>query len=105
MGGSETETSLKRNRQGFDSLGLAPRILRNVANVDPSTTFLGKQIRLPVMLAPIGSLQLVTPDGGLASAQAAAEVGTISFSELCHSARDGRSWRGDECAEGLSAIC
>ena len=79
MGGSETETSLKRNRQGFDSLGLAPRILRNVANVDPSTTFLGKQIRLPVMLAPIGSLQLVTPDGGLASAQAAAEVGTISF--------------------------
>ena len=79
MGGSETETSLKRNRQGFDSLGLAPRILRNVANVDPSTTFLGKQIRLPVMLAPIGSLQLVTPDGALASAQAAAEVGTISF--------------------------
>ena len=79
MGGSETETTLKRNRQGFDALSLAPRILRNVANVDPSTTFMGKHIRLPVMLAPIGSLPLVTPDGGLASAQAAAEMGTISF--------------------------
>ncbi|MBK17597.1 MAG: alpha-hydroxy-acid oxidizing enzyme [Rhodospirillaceae bacterium] len=79
MGGSETETTLKRNRQGFDALALAPRILRNVANVDPSVTFMGKQLRTPVMLAPIGSLQLMTPDGGLAAAQAAAEAGTITI--------------------------
>ncbi|MBD19871.1 MAG: alpha-hydroxy-acid oxidizing enzyme [Rhodospirillaceae bacterium] len=79
MGGSESETTLKRNRQGFDALALAPRILRNVMHVDPSTTFMGKRLNFPVMLAPIGSLQLVTPDGALASANAAAEVGTMYF--------------------------
>ena len=70
MGGSETETTLKRNRQGFDALALAPRILRNVANVDPSIAFMGKRLSFPVMLAPIGSLQLLTPEGALAAAQA-----------------------------------
>ena len=79
MGGSESETTLKRNRLSFDCWGLRPRILRSVAEVDPSTNFLGKSIRLPVMLAPIGSLQELHPDAALATAKAAAEVGTISF--------------------------
>ncbi len=79
MGGSESETTLKRNRLGFDCWGLRPRILRSVAEVDPGVNFLGKHIRLPVMLAPIGSLQELHPDAAMATAQAAAEMGTISF--------------------------
>ncbi len=79
MGGSESETTLRRNRLAFDALGIAPRILRDVAEVDPSTEFLGNRIRIPVMLAPIGSMQLIGEGGGLASAEAAGEFGTISF--------------------------
>ncbi|MEK9683698.1 MAG: alpha-hydroxy acid oxidase [Rhodospirillaceae bacterium] len=79
MGGSESETTLKRNRLSFDCWGLRPRILRGVAEVDPSAEFLGKYLRLPVMLAPIGSLQELHLGAALATAQAAAEVGTISF--------------------------
>src|SRR3972149_23546 len=42
-----------------------------------STTFLGEKMRIPVMLAPIGSLQVITPEAGAAAAQAAGEFGTI----------------------------
>ena len=78
MGGSESETTLRRNRMAFDALGIAPRILRNVANVDPSVDFMGHRIRIPVMMAPIGSLQLVSPGGAKSVAEAAGEFGTIS---------------------------
>jgi isopentenyl diphosphate isomerase/L-lactate dehydrogenase-like FMN-dependent dehydrogenase len=35
--------------------------------------FLGQRLRLPVLLAPIGSLQVFTPEGGVTTAQAAAD--------------------------------
>ena len=34
---------------------------------------------IPVMLAPIGSLQSITPEGGVAVARAAEEFGTVNF--------------------------
>ena len=78
-GGAESETTLRRNRLGFDCLALRPRVLINVSKVDTSTTFLGHRLRIPVMLAPIGSLQVLTPDGGVATARGAAEFGSIPF--------------------------
>lgn len=78
-GGSESETTMRRNRLGFDSLGLRPRVLVDVSKVDTSTAFLGQKLPIPVMLAPIGSLQTITPEGGAAVAKAAAEFGTINF--------------------------
>jgi isopentenyl diphosphate isomerase/L-lactate dehydrogenase-like FMN-dependent dehydrogenase len=78
-GGAESETTMRRNRLGFDSLGLRPRVLVDVSKIDTSTTFLGHKLRIPVMMAPIGSLQSITPQGGVAVAKAAAEFGTINF--------------------------
>ena len=78
-GGAESETTMRRNRLGFDSLALRPRVLIDVSKIDTSTTFLGQQLRIPVMLAPIGSLQTITPEGGVAVAKAAAEFGTMNF--------------------------
>jgi glycolate oxidase len=78
-GGAESETTMRRNRLGFDSLGLRPRVLVDVSKVDTSTTFLGQKLRIPVMMAPIGSLQTITPEGGVAVAKAAAEFGTMNF--------------------------
>jgi isopentenyl diphosphate isomerase/L-lactate dehydrogenase-like FMN-dependent dehydrogenase len=76
-GGSESETTLRRNRLAFDRLAFRPRILVDVSDVDPSTTFLGHPMRIPVMLAPIGSLQVFAPEGAAASARAAGEFGTL----------------------------
>jgi isopentenyl diphosphate isomerase/L-lactate dehydrogenase-like FMN-dependent dehydrogenase len=78
-GGAESETTMRRNRLGFDSIALRPRVLVDVSKIDTSTVFLGKKLRIPVMLAPIGSLQTITPEGGVAVAKAAAEFGSMNF--------------------------
>ncbi|MHA1165860.1 MAG: alpha-hydroxy-acid oxidizing protein, partial [Alphaproteobacteria bacterium] len=75
MGGAETETSLNRNRMAIDELALRPRVLRDVEHVNLSCRFLGADWRLPVLLAPIGSLQDMTKDGGKTPARAAAKFG------------------------------
>lgn len=77
VGGTESETTMRRNRLGFDRLGFRPRILVDVSSVDTSITFLGQRMRIPVMLAPIGSTQLLHRDGAIASAAAAGEFGTV----------------------------
>ena len=78
-GGAESETTMRRNRFGLDSLAFRPRVLVDVSTIEPSTTFLGHKLRVPIMLAPIGSLQSITPEGGVTVARAAEEFGTINF--------------------------
>ena len=77
VGASESETTMRRNRLAFDRVGFRPRVLVDVSTIDPSTTFLGHPLRIPVMLAPIGSLQTFIPEGGVAAAKAAGEFGII----------------------------
>ena len=77
VGASESETTMRRNRLAFDRVAFRPRVLVDVSHVDTSTTFLGQNMRIPVMLAPMGSLQTLFPEGGAASSKAAAEFGTI----------------------------
>src|SRR2546430_10301642 len=43
VGGTETETTLRRNRLAIDTVAFRPRVLRNVAEVDLTTTFLGRK--------------------------------------------------------------
>ncbi|HEX8969149.1 MAG TPA: alpha-hydroxy acid oxidase [Chloroflexota bacterium] len=77
VGGAESETTLRRNRRAFDRVAFRPRILVDVSHVDPSTTFLGQKLRIPAILAPIGSLQLFDPAGAVASTQAATDFGIM----------------------------
>ena len=77
VGGSESETTMRRNRLAFDRWGFRPRVLVDVSKIDTSTTFLGQKLRIPVMLAPIGSMQVFTPEGAAAGAAAAGEFGTL----------------------------
>jgi isopentenyl diphosphate isomerase/L-lactate dehydrogenase-like FMN-dependent dehydrogenase len=77
VGGSESETTLRRNRLAFDRIAFRPRILIDVSSIDPSTTFMGQQLRIPAILAPIGSLQVFHPEGGVASTRAATEFGIM----------------------------
>ena len=77
VGGSESETTLRRNRLAFDRIAFRPRILVDVSFIDPSTTFLGQKLRIPAILAPIGSLQVFHPEAGAASTRAATDFGIL----------------------------
>jgi isopentenyl diphosphate isomerase/L-lactate dehydrogenase-like FMN-dependent dehydrogenase len=77
VGGSESETTLRRNRLAFDKVAFRPRILVDVSTTDPSTTFLGQKLRIPAILAPIGSVQVFDPAGVVASTRAATEFGIM----------------------------
>ncbi|CAN5779086.1 alpha-hydroxy acid oxidase [soil metagenome] len=74
-GGAETETTLRRNRQAIDSLAFRPRVLRGIVDVDISSTFLGRSVRMPVLLAGIGSLRRLHPEAVAPAGAAAARFG------------------------------
>src|SRR5829696_5523780 len=73
VGGTETETTLARNRQSLDSIAFKPRVLRNVRNVDCSSELYGRKVRLPVLIAPVGVLQIFWAGGVATLAKAAGE--------------------------------
>jgi len=74
--GAGSEDTMRANAEAFRRRRIVPRMLRNVAERDLSTTVLGTEMSVPVMLAPIGVQKVVHPDGELATARAAAAVGT-----------------------------
>jgi len=75
VGGTETETTVKRNRLAIDSIAFRPRVLRDVSKVDASSTFFGRPVRIPVMLAPVGSVESFTPGGGATAAKGSKAFG------------------------------
>ena len=67
IGAAETETTMRRNRMALDEIAFRPRVLRNVARIDASTEVFGRKLRLPVMMAPVGALEIFDPVGSGAS--------------------------------------
>ncbi len=84
IGGTETETTVRRNRQALDSIAFRPRVLRDVSRVDASAACLGRKVRLPVLLAPIGGLESFVEGGAAAAARGAARFGVPQMlSSVC----------------------
>ena len=79
IGGADTETTLRRNRQALDSLAFRPRVLRDVSEISLQGQLLGLDLRIPVMLAPIGGLEDFDPGGAATSARAASEFKIVSM--------------------------
>ena len=75
VGGAESETTLRRNRMALETLAFRPRILRDVSNVDASTHQFGRKLRLPLIFAPVGSLESFHPAGAASVVKAAKEFG------------------------------
>jgi len=74
-GGAEDERTLHANSADFGAMGFRPRILRDVADVDPSTTLLGRPLPIPMVFSPTGFTRILCPDGELAVARAADRAG------------------------------
>lgn len=84
VGGTETETTLRRNRASIDALAFRPRVLRDVSEIDLKVDFLGRALRLPVLLAPVGSLELFSENAAADAVKAAGEFGVAHMlSSIC----------------------
>jgi 4-hydroxymandelate oxidase len=75
QGGSGVEWTIAENRAAFDRVVVRPRVLVDVARADPGTMLLGAPVASPIGVAPMAYHRLVHPDGELATAAAAGEVG------------------------------
>src|SRR6185437_5900467 len=84
VGGVESETTLRRTRMALDSIAFRPRILRDVSTIDMSAEVLGRKLRLPVMLAPVGSLESFHQVGAAPIVKGATEFGVAHMlSSVC----------------------
>jgi lactate 2-monooxygenase len=74
-GGAGLGETMRANREAFDHWRLQPRMLRDVSERSLTRTVLGTELPAPVLLAPIGVQTLAHPEGELAMARGAAQVG------------------------------
>lgn len=84
VGGADTESALRRNRGGVESWVFKPRILNDVTDVQCATELLGVPLRMPVVMPPIGSIQVFEEGGAASVAKAVQEFGILQIlSSVC----------------------
>ena len=74
-GGAGDEGTQRANRAAFDRWAVVPRVLRDVSVRDTSVELFGRRLPAPLLLGPVGALELVHPAADLAVARAAASLG------------------------------
>jgi L-lactate dehydrogenase (cytochrome) len=100
-GAAEAEVTAGRNRQAFLETVFVPQGLHSVDQPDLSTTVLGKQLSMPLILAPTGYTRMMHHDGEAAVARVAqrnglpyalSTVGTSTVEDVRAAAPDGNNW-------------
>jgi L-lactate dehydrogenase (cytochrome) len=100
-GAALDELSFSRARGAFDSIEFQPRVLRDVSNVDASSTIFGQRSELPLILAPTGYTRMMHHIGEPAVARAAEKfgvpyclstMGTTSIEDLAAEVPGVRRW-------------
>jgi L-lactate dehydrogenase (cytochrome)/(S)-mandelate dehydrogenase len=77
--GAESETTMRANRSAFSQYALRSRVLAGKVPADLTTRVAGRELRLPVLLAPTGLTGLSHWSGELGAAQAAERQGTVAI--------------------------
>ena len=76
-GGAADEVTLRDNEAAWARHRLRPRVLVDVAAVDPSTRILGAPVTMPVGIAPTALIGLAHADAEVAMARGAADAGLL----------------------------
>ncbi|HEV2132536.1 MAG TPA: lactate 2-monooxygenase [Longimicrobiaceae bacterium] len=74
-GGAGMESSMRANRASFERWRIVPRLLRDVSIRDTSVEIFGATLPAPLLLAPIGVLEMAHAEADLAVARAGAAEG------------------------------
>lgn len=100
-GAAEAEVSIRRARRALRDVEFQPTVLRDVGEVDLTTTLLGRPAAAPFVYAPTGFTRLMQHEGEPAVARSAARtgipytlstMGTTSVEDLAAAAPDARRW-------------
>jgi lactate 2-monooxygenase len=96
-GGAGLESTIAANREAFERWRIVPRMLRDVSRCDTSIELFGRRLPAPLLVAPVGVLELAHRDADLAVARAAAAEGVpMIFSSQA-------SVPMEECAEAMGS--
>lgn len=99
-GAAEDEVTYRRNESAFNRWEFVPSVLRDVSDIDTTTTLLGRPLPFPLVCAPTGFTRIVEPPGELSVARAAmrkdipyslSTLSTRSIEEVA-AVSDGRKW-------------
>lgn len=85
-GGAYAEETLRRNVSDLAGIALRQRVLKNVADIDLSTTLLGQKLAMPVALGPVGISGMYHRRGEVQAARAANQAGlpfSLSTVSIC----------------------
>jgi lactate 2-monooxygenase len=74
-GGAGLEHTVLQNRSAFEQYKIIPRMLNNVSERDTSVEILGTKLPTPLLLSPVGVLELSHRDADIAVGRAAAATG------------------------------
>src|SRR3954470_15632766 len=115
-GGAGDEVTQRANRAAFDRWAVIPRVLRDVSTRDTSVELFGRRLPAPLLLGPVGALELVHREADRAVARAAASTGvpmvfsnqaSVSMEDCAAVMGDARRWfqlywsTSDELVESL----
>lgn len=85
-GGAYAEHTLARNVDDLAAVALRQRVLKDMSQLDLSTDLFGEQLRMPLVLAPVGLTGMYARRGEVQAAQAADRFGipfTMSTVSVC----------------------
>jgi len=75
-GSAGQQRTARANREALDRWRLVPRVLRDVSSRSTEVEVLGQRLPSPLVLAPVGVLEMASRGADVAVARAAAELGT-----------------------------
>ncbi len=84
--GSWTESTYRANCEDFQGIKLRQRVAVNMENRSTRSTMLGREVAMPVALAPVGMTGMQHADGEIKAARAAEKFGvpfTLSTMSIC----------------------
>ncbi len=99
-GGALEERALSEGGTAYDAHRIYHRVLVDVSKIDSTVSILGETLSMPIIIAPSAMHQMADPQGELATARAAARMGThmiqstlsnFSLEEVAQAA-PGRTW-------------
>ena len=74
-GGSGSESTVEENRDAFGRWRIVPRMLRDVSERNTSVELFGRKLPAPLLLAPVGVLEMAHREADVAVSRAAAGAG------------------------------